>query len=83
MFEDLMTELDRDQSAAFAQFGKAVLADVSSDELDEKSDADLLKWLQALFAALEAGRSVVVNNDSGPHTSIIVISEAMAISPSR
>jgi glutamate dehydrogenase len=78
MFEDLMTELDRDQSAAFAQFARAVLADVSSDEVDETAEAEMLRWLRTLFAALEAGRAVVVSNDNGPHTSIIVIAEAMA-----
>ncbi|HUP73110.1 MAG TPA: NAD-glutamate dehydrogenase domain-containing protein [Acidimicrobiales bacterium] len=78
MFDDLVTDLDRDRSSAFAQFGRAVLADVSSDDLEKVADADLLNWVRALFAALEAGRSVVVGNDNGPHTSIIVIAEAMA-----
>ncbi|MEO5839313.1 MAG: NAD-glutamate dehydrogenase domain-containing protein [Acidimicrobiales bacterium] len=78
MFEDLVNELDRDRSSAFTQFGKAVLADLSSDDLDEIADADLLEWLRALWTALEAGRAVVISNDNGPHTSIIVIADAMA-----
>ncbi|MEO8691918.1 MAG: NAD-glutamate dehydrogenase domain-containing protein [Acidimicrobiales bacterium] len=78
MFEDLVKELDRDRSTAFAQFGRALLADLSSDDLENTADADTLDWLRTLWTALEAGRAVVVSNDNGPHTSIIVITNAMA-----
>jgi len=81
MFEDLMTELDRDRSSSFAQFGRAVLADLSADDLEEAGDADILKWMHTLYAALEADRTVVVSNDNGRHTSIIVVAPASATAP--
>ena len=63
MFDDLVTDLDRDQSPAFVQFGRAVLADVSP-MISTTSPTPTSQLGRALFAALEAGRSVVVSNDN-------------------
>src|SRR5512143_3901373 len=78
MFEDLVAELDRDQSPALAQFGRAVLADLPADDLDGTSDANTIAWIRMLFAALESGRTVAVSNDTGRPTSAVVVTRAMA-----
>ena len=78
MFDDLVTELDHDRSSPFAQFGRAVLADLSPDDLDGTSDADTLTWMRTLFAVLDSNRTVAVSNDNGRHTSIVVVADAMA-----
>ena len=77
MFDDLVTELDHDRSSPFAQFGRAVLADLSPDDLDGTSDADTLTWMRTLFAVLDSNRTVAVSNDNGRHTSIVVVAELM------
>ena len=78
MFEDLLQELDRDQSSPFAQCAKAVLTDLSIDDFDAGRATDTLEWMRLLFAALDSGESVVVSNEHGRHTSIVVVAPAMA-----
>ena len=78
MFEDLLSKLEGERDSVFGQFARAVLADLTDDDLAETADADTLRWMRTLFAALDNNRAVAISNDNGRHTAIIVVADAMA-----